>query len=116
MGYVYIRSEPQLYTVGHYDPAGAWHAESDWCDSERAAERVAWLNGSHGRHPSEYYTAVQRAIARDIEGAAGLMTEAADLLPEIAAATEGTTRAALGAKATQVWNDLQSFRHNKGDA
>lgn len=26
--FVYIRSEPQLWTVGFYDPAGKWHPES----------------------------------------------------------------------------------------
>lgn len=44
--YVYIRSEPGLYTVGFYDPAGKWHAESDHDSESAAASRVAWLNGS----------------------------------------------------------------------
>lgn len=44
--YVYIKSEPGLYTVGFYDPKGNWHPESDHEDSEKAAKRVAWLNGS----------------------------------------------------------------------
>lgn len=43
--YVYIKSEPQLYTVGFYDPAGQWHAESDWPSAVQASERVHWLNG-----------------------------------------------------------------------
>lgn len=43
--YVYIKSEPQLYTVGFYDPAGKWHPESDHETREAAAERVHWLNG-----------------------------------------------------------------------
>lgn len=44
--YVYIRSEPQLWTVGFYDPQGEWHPESDHNEQEEAAKRVAWLNGS----------------------------------------------------------------------
>ena len=55
--YVYIQSECSaydssedrtfdLYTVGFYDPTGSWTAESDHYDKEKAAERVAWLNGS----------------------------------------------------------------------
>ena len=44
--YVYIQSEPQLWTVGFYDPDGRWHPESDHPTKEKAAERVAWLNGS----------------------------------------------------------------------
>ena len=43
--YVYIRSEPGLWTVGFYGPDGKWHAESDHDSSEDAARRVAWLNG-----------------------------------------------------------------------
>jgi hypothetical protein len=45
MSYVYIRSEPNLWTVGFYDPKGTWHPDSDHTDSEKAAKRVAWLNG-----------------------------------------------------------------------
>lgn len=44
--WVYIKSEPQLYTVGLYDPNGVWHPESDHSNAEDAAKRVAWLNGS----------------------------------------------------------------------
>lgn len=44
--YVYIRSEPGLYTVGFYDPAGKWQSESDHESADLAADRVAWLNGS----------------------------------------------------------------------
>ncbi len=44
--YVYIKSEPQLYTVGFYDPQGKFQPESDWSSREDAANRVAWLNGS----------------------------------------------------------------------
>jgi len=43
--YVYIQSEPGLWTVGFYDPNGNWHAESDWETREDAANRVAYLNG-----------------------------------------------------------------------
>lgn len=46
--YVYVMSEPGLWTVGFYDPAGKWHAESDFNDRDDAAKRVAWLNGSAG--------------------------------------------------------------------
>ena len=44
--YVYIKSEPNLWTVGFYDPNGKWIAESDYNSKEDAAERVHWLNGS----------------------------------------------------------------------
>lgn len=44
--YVYIRSEPNVYTVGFYTPDGRWMPESDHNTKEKAAERVAWLNGA----------------------------------------------------------------------
>ena len=43
--YVYIKSEPGLWTVGFYTPNGEWMPESDYNTSEEAAKRVAWLNG-----------------------------------------------------------------------
>lgn len=47
--YVYIRSEPGLYTVGFYDPAGGWHSESDHDSPQAAADRVTQLNGGDTR-------------------------------------------------------------------
>jgi hypothetical protein len=44
--YVYVQSEPGLYSVGFYDPQGVWHPETDHSSREAAANRVAWLNGS----------------------------------------------------------------------
>lgn len=48
--YVYIRSEPGLWTVGFYEPNGRWHSESDHSDREEAAKRVRWLNGGDLNH------------------------------------------------------------------
>lgn len=45
MSYVYIHTEPRLWTVGFYDPDGKFHPESDHEDGEEAAKRVRWLNG-----------------------------------------------------------------------
>jgi hypothetical protein len=45
MSYVYMRSEPGLWTVGFYQPDDTWEPESDHRSSEEAAQRVAWLNG-----------------------------------------------------------------------
>jgi hypothetical protein len=53
--FVYIQSEPGLWTVGFYNPDGSWVAESDHSDKDRAAEHVAWLNGelnNHGHEPT----------------------------------------------------------------
>lgn len=43
--WVYIQSEPGLYTVGFYDPEGKWHPESDWESRQEAVTRVNYLNG-----------------------------------------------------------------------
>jgi hypothetical protein len=43
--WLYLRSEPGLWTVGFYDPSGKWHPESEHSDSEMAARRVHYLNG-----------------------------------------------------------------------
>ena len=44
-GWVYIKSEPNLWTVGFYDPKGDWHPDSDHGTQEAAAGRTAYLNG-----------------------------------------------------------------------
>lgn len=43
--WVYIQSEPGLYTVGFYAPNGEWYTDSDWGEREEAVERVHYLNG-----------------------------------------------------------------------
>jgi hypothetical protein len=58
--YVYIKSEPHLFTVGFYDPKGKWHADSDHTDREEAAKRVAYLNG----HSAHGFNATYDANAR----------------------------------------------------
>jgi hypothetical protein len=50
MSYVYIQSEPNLYTVGFYDPYGNWHPDSDFSSREEAANRVHYLNGGSVGH------------------------------------------------------------------
>ena len=43
--WVYIKSEPCLWTVGFYAPDGRWEPESDHRSPEEAAKRVRYLNG-----------------------------------------------------------------------
>jgi hypothetical protein len=45
MRWVYIRSEPGLFTVGFYAPDGKWNTDSDHGSRDDAAERVHYLNG-----------------------------------------------------------------------
>jgi hypothetical protein len=46
--WLYIKSERHLWTVGHYDVKGNWHAESDHGSTDAAVERVRYLNGADG--------------------------------------------------------------------
>lgn len=46
MSYVYLKSEPHLFTVGFFDPQGKWHPDSDHDSREKASDRVAYLNGA----------------------------------------------------------------------
>jgi hypothetical protein len=45
MSYVYIETEPGLWTVGFYGPDGKWNPENDYNTREDAAMRVHYLNG-----------------------------------------------------------------------
>jgi hypothetical protein len=45
MNYVYIKSEPGLWTVGFYNPKGEWVPESDWTVQALAIQQVHYLNG-----------------------------------------------------------------------
>ena len=47
MMYVYIQSEPNLWTVGFYKPDGRWESESDHDSPEKAAIKVHYLNGGN---------------------------------------------------------------------
>ena len=60
MSYVYIKSEPNLRTVGFYKPDGPWEPESDHDNPDSAATRVAWLNGSE-KEKENYDQAIKRA-------------------------------------------------------
>jgi len=52
MSYVYLQSEKELWTVGYYDPRGAWQSESDHSSAEEATRRVAKLNGAVAPAPA----------------------------------------------------------------
>lgn len=43
--YVYVKTEPGLWTVGFYNPRGDWVSESDHGSKNEAAARVSYLNG-----------------------------------------------------------------------
>jgi hypothetical protein len=45
--FIYIKSEPQLWTVGHYGPNDNFIPESDHNSPEEASKRVHYLNGGN---------------------------------------------------------------------
>jgi len=49
MTWTYKQTEPGLWTVGFYTPEGQWEPETDHDDPQRAAARVAYLNGGGAR-------------------------------------------------------------------
>jgi hypothetical protein len=63
MRYVYIRTEPQLWTVGFYDPAGKFQPESDHSSPGEAAERTAYMNGN----PAPGHVAMARDVLLAVE-------------------------------------------------
>jgi hypothetical protein len=76
--YVYIQSEPNLWTVGHYEPGGRFVPESDHESIDAATARVARLNGCGGAEESEPFALTLRdqfaasALIALSPGAAGL--------------------------------------------
>lgn len=53
--WVYINSEPGLWTVGFYAPDGEWHTDSDWDDRNDARRRVILLNGGSNADGVDWY-------------------------------------------------------------
>jgi len=53
--WVYVQSEPGLFTVGFYDPEGKWHSDSDHDNRADARRWVAYLNGSNPDNFSDSY-------------------------------------------------------------
>jgi len=43
--YIYVKIDPATWTVGYVRPDGEFTPESDWESLEKAAARVAYLNG-----------------------------------------------------------------------
>lgn len=74
MTYVYLKTEPRLWTVGFYDPEGRWQSESDHASSEDAARRVAWLNGGGW---ADRLDAIEATLDRSKSGTLSLLNQEA---------------------------------------
>ncbi len=72
MAYVYIKSEPQLWTVGFYDPKGEWHPDSDHDNREEAADRVAYLNGGMANWKCDHNCELKRSLSEALNSGDGV--------------------------------------------
>jgi hypothetical protein len=64
--WVYVQSEPGVYTVGFYSPDGAWHSETDHSSKAMAADRVNFLNGGPGSALlAEFISAARKVLRRN---------------------------------------------------
>lgn len=88
MSFIYIQSEPELWTVGHYDPKGTFIPESDHSTPGEAGGRVGFLNG--GNYGSKavvnrygaFYSEITDEIKRDLEDFETAVIEVCgDLMP-----------------------------------
>lgn len=52
--YVYLIIERDLYTVGHYDPAGKFISVEDFTDELKARKLVNYLNGGLGYFENDW--------------------------------------------------------------
>lgn len=51
--YVFIKTEPGLFTVGHYDPENIFVPNSDHSDQKEAEAKVHYLNGGTEPKPKK---------------------------------------------------------------
>jgi len=53
-GFVYLQSDDNQWTVGHYNPEGGWVSEGNYDHPEKAAKRVSYLNGGRKKSFFEF--------------------------------------------------------------
>jgi hypothetical protein len=93
--YVYIKSEPSLWTVGFYKPDGGFEPESDHESPGDAATRASELNGV--QHGGAYATSAEHRrlqdqvadLAEQLAALAGLMAELTGQMARRANGTAG---------------------------
>lgn len=79
----YVRSEPQLWTVGCGEPGKNWTPDSDHDSSESAAKRVAFLNGGDAKPTPEtenWADYLAMAKGKSIEAEAGSYNDSRDAI------------------------------------
>lgn len=74
MNWIYIKSEPTLWTVGYYRPDGKWESESDHDSPVAAASRVHYLRGGGNKDDivSDLLAALKAMVAASQNSNRGL--------------------------------------------
>jgi hypothetical protein len=90
--YVYVRSEPTLWTVGFYQPNGRWEPDSDHGSAKEAAARVRWLNGgAYADAEAQTLVAVRDLVERWDADRSAFPDGAASVLDQIISIFVGDT-------------------------
>ena len=88
MTYVYMQSEPSLWTVGFCDLDGNFYPESDHETMRAAADRVAFLNGG-GNNFASLQEEIERLRAQVAALTVSLEEARLDLLNMVVAQVTG---------------------------
>ena len=103
--YVYIMSEPGLYTVGFYDPSGNWHADRDFEKQEDAATRVSYLNGAASA--DEYLSAAKKFFDGNEKGRQLPVADTAALIALVEVEKRQTVALEqIGVTLNNIWETL----------
>ena len=73
--YVYMKTEPTLWTVGLFDPSGVFHPESDHNSPDLAAKRVIEMNGGTPEGSVTLMPDEILSFATDLLSSEGVTTE-----------------------------------------
>ena len=57
--WVYVLSEPNLWTTGFYGPNEKWNPDTDHDSPAKAQERVRWLNGGNSNAHDKMLAALE---------------------------------------------------------
>jgi hypothetical protein len=101
--WVYLRSEPGLWTVGYYDCNDRWQSDSDHDSSDDAAKRCAYLNGHDGATAAERDRLRERVTEyrRRLESYADQVTDLMEQLGQLST---------LQAEAASYKRDAERYR------
>jgi hypothetical protein len=95
--FVYLKSEPGLWTVGHYGGNSKWVAESDHDSEKEAAARVHYLNGGAD---ADLLAALRELVLRaedaDDQEYAGMQEKSPELQAAMTAARAAIAKATGG--------------------